>query len=140
MALGSTITSQVTATHSMSFSLSSLNPITSYLSIVKNEGKQVAAYVKSDPTIQRTEARFTSASSKITAATDILQSRNLPALQVILGAYNMSGQSTQLGLLRQLLTSGSVIAKIPDQADRQHELSSLRSSNEQPHQHRPGFR
>ncbi len=88
----------------MSFSLSALNPISSYLSIVKDESKQVAMMVKSDSAIQRTEADFNADTVNITSATDILNGKDLPALQVVLGAYNMSGKSTQTGLLRQLLT------------------------------------
>ena len=95
----------------MSFSLSGANPITSYLSIVKDEGKQVTAYVKSDPTLQRTEAAFQQDTIDISSPTDILKSQNLPALQVVLGASNLGTLSTETGLLKQLLVQDPTSSK-----------------------------
>ena len=88
----------------MSSSLAGLSPITSYLSIIKDESAQVAQYVKATPSVQRTAAAFQSDTLSITSPADILSSKNQAALQVVLGAYNISGQSTESGLLRQLLT------------------------------------
>jgi len=87
----------------MSSTVSSANPIALYLSIVRDEAKQVAAYVKSDPTLTRTASAFTADTVRINQPTDILASKNLPALQVALGAYNLGAQSTQTGLLKQVL-------------------------------------
>ncbi len=106
----------------MSSSLSGLSPITSYLSIVKNEQGQVAQYVKETPSVRRTVAAFTSDTVNITSAADLLDSKNQSALQVVLGAYNMSGQSTQTGLLRKLLTqdpsaSNSLVRELGSASD-----------------------
>ena len=87
----------------MSFSVSGANPISSYLSIVKDEGAQVAAYVKSDASLLRTEARFQQDTVSISSATDILKGQNLPALEVVLGASNLGTLSTETGLLKQLI-------------------------------------
>ncbi len=95
----------------MSFSLSGTNPIASYLSIVRDEGKEVAAYVKSDPPLQRTEAAFQQDTVDISSSTDLLKSKYLPALQVVLGASNLGTLSTETGLLRQLLVQDPTSAK-----------------------------
>ncbi len=88
----------------MSSSISGLSPITSYLSISKNEATEVAQYVKSTPAVQRTVSAFQADSVSITSPADLLAAKNQSALQVVLGAYNMSGESTETGLLNQLLT------------------------------------
>ena len=85
-------------------SLSGLSPITSYLSIIKNETGDVAQYVKSTPALRRTVSAFEADSVRIASPADLLAARNHSALQVVLGAYNMSGESNQTGLLRKLLT------------------------------------
>ena len=88
----------------MSSPLSGLPPITSYLSIIRNEQAEVARMVKSDPSLQRTVSKFQADTVSISSGTDLLLARNQDAMQVVLGAYDMSGASTQTGLLRKLLT------------------------------------
>ena len=88
----------------MSSTVSGLSPITTYLSIVKNETKQAALMVKADPAMQRAVSGFLADTIDISSPTDLLSSKNQSALQVVLGAYNMSGMSTETGLLKQLLT------------------------------------
>lgn len=88
----------------MSSTLSGLSPISTYLSIEKNEQAQVAQFAKTDPTTKQNVAALEADAVNIKAPTDLLTSKNERALQVVLGAYNMSGQSTQTGLLKQLLT------------------------------------
>ena len=95
----------------MSFSLSGANPITSYLSIVKDESKQVAAYVKADTSLQRTEASFQQDTVHISSPTDILKAKYLPALQVVLGASNLGTLSTETGLLKQLIVQDPTSSK-----------------------------
>ncbi len=106
----------------MSSSLSGLSPITAYLSIVKNEQTQVAQMVKSDSTVQRTVKAFQSDIVDINSPTDLLNPKNQAALQVVLGAYNMSGESSSTGLIKQLLTqdpsaSGSLVRSLNDTDD-----------------------
>jgi uncharacterized protein DUF1217 len=98
----------------MSSTLSGLSPITTYLSIIKNEQSQVTQFAKTDPTTKLNVAALHSDAANIKSPTDLLSSKNERALQVVLGAYNMSGQSTETGLLKQLLTqnpsaSGSLV-------------------------------
>ncbi len=88
----------------MSSTVSGLSPITTYLSIVKNEAKQAALMVKTDPATQRAVSGFLADTVNISSPTDLLGSKNHSALQVVLGAYNMSGMSTETGLLKKLLT------------------------------------
>jgi hypothetical protein len=83
---------------------SGLSSITTYLSIVKNEQKQVAQMMKSDPALQRTVSAFQKDAVSIALPSNLLSGKNQPALQVVLGAYNMSGKSTETGLLKKLLT------------------------------------
>ncbi len=84
--------------------MSGVSAINSYLSITKNEAKQAALMVKSDPAIQRAVTGFLTDSVNISSPADLLKNQNQGALQVVLGAYNMSGMSTETGLLKQLLT------------------------------------
>lgn len=106
----------------MSSSLSGLSPITMYLSIVKNEQKQVAQMVKSDPALQRTLSAFQKDTVSLSSPADLLGSKNRSALTVVLGAYNMSGESTQTGLLKKLLTqdpsvTGSLVRSLANTDD-----------------------
>lgn len=84
--------------------MSGVSSIDSYISIIKNEAKQAALMVKSDPAMQRAVSSFLADSVNISAPADLLASKNQGALQVVLGAYNMSGMSTETGLLKKLLT------------------------------------
>ncbi len=106
----------------MSSSLSGLSPITTYLSIVKNEQTQVAQMVKSDPSLQRTVKAFQSDIVDINTPTDLLSPKNQAALQVVLGAYNLSGESSSTGLIKKLLTqdpsaAGSLVRSLNDTDD-----------------------
>ena len=94
--------------------MSGLSPVSAYLSIVKNEQAQVTQMLKTDPVEQRTVAAFQADSINLSSSTDLLKSSNLQGLQVVLGAYNMSGESTETGLLNKLMTqdpsiSGSLV-------------------------------
>ena len=107
---------------SLSGSLPGLSPISTYLSIVRNEPAAVAANLKTDTQVQQTIAAFQSDIVDIKSPTDLLAARNQAALTVVLGAYNMSGESTETGLLRQLLTqdpsaSGSLVRSLGDSDD-----------------------
>ncbi len=89
---------------SMSSTVSGLSPIATYLSIVKNETKQAALMVNATPALQHAVSGFLTDSVNITSPTDLLSSKNHAALQVVLGAYDMTGMSTETGLLKKLLT------------------------------------
>nr|WP_321983039.1 DUF1217 domain-containing protein [uncultured Lichenicoccus sp.] len=106
----------------MSSSISGMSPVTAYLSIVKNEQAQVASYVKSDPALNRTVAAFNRDVVSISGSSQILASKNLQALTVVLGAYNLSGSVGETGLLKQLLkqnpsASGSLVRSLGDTDD-----------------------
>ncbi|WP_428392106.1 DUF1217 domain-containing protein [Lichenicoccus sp.] len=106
----------------MSGSLSGFSPISTYLSIVKDEQTQVTQFVKSTPAVQRTVAAFQADTVNIATGVDLLSSKNQSALQVVLGAYNMSVQSQETGVLRQLLTqdpsaSNSLVRQLGSTAD-----------------------
>ena len=88
----------------MSSTVSGLSPIATYLSIVKNETKQAALMVKATPALQHAVSGFLADTVNIASPTDLLGSKNHAALQVVLGAYDMTGMSTQTGLLKKLLT------------------------------------
>ncbi|WP_428375044.1 DUF1217 domain-containing protein [Lichenicoccus sp.] len=103
-------------------SISGMSPITAYLSIEKNEPAQVASYVKSDPALSRTVAAFTKDIVSISGSAQILSSKNLQALTVVLGAYNLSGSIGETGLLNQLLkqnpsASGSLVRSLGNTDD-----------------------
>ncbi len=106
----------------MSSSISGMSPVTAYLSISKNEQARVASYVKSDPALNRTVAAFTKDIVSISSSSQILASKNLQALTVVLGAYNLSGSIGETGLLKQLLTqnpsaSGSLVRSLGNTDD-----------------------
>ncbi len=73
-----------------------------YLSTVKNEQAQVARNVSSDTTLEATVAGFRKAAPTLTTPSAILKNYN--ALQVLTGAYNMSGQIGQTAVLSDLVT------------------------------------
>jgi len=87
----------------MSGSISSASTgIATYLSAIKDEQAQVTKYVESSTTIQRTVANFESEASSLSNASAIL--KNYGALQVLTGAYNMSGQIDQTAILNAVMT------------------------------------
>ena len=73
-----------------------------YLSTVKNEQAQVARNVSSDTTLEATVAGFRKAAPTLTTPSAIL--KNYGALQVLTGAYNMSGQISRTAVLSDLMT------------------------------------
>ena len=102
--------------------MSGMSSITSYLSITKNEARQAALMVKSSPAIQRAVTGFLADSVNISSPADLLNSKNQAALQVVLGAYNMAGMSTETGLLSKLLTQdpsakGSLVQSLGSTSD-----------------------
>ncbi len=106
----------------MSSSLSGLSPISTYLSIVKNESAAVSTMAKSDTSVQRTIKAFDADAVDIKSPTDLLLPKNQAALSVVLGAYNMSGETEETGLLRKLLTqdpsaSGSLVRSLGNADD-----------------------
>ena len=103
-------------------SISGISPITAYLSIEKNEQAQVAKFVAGDPAVKRTVAAFDKDIVSISSSSQILNSKNLQALTVVLGAYNMSGTVGETGLLQKLLTqdpsaSGSLVRSLASTDD-----------------------
>ena len=106
----------------MSSSLSGTSPISTYLSIVKNESAAVTANLKTDTTVQQTIKAFDNDVVDIKSPTDLLNPKNQAALTVVLGAYNMSAESNETGLLKQLLTqdpsvSGSLVKSLGNSDD-----------------------
>src|ERR1700712_1506586 len=99
-----------------------VSSITSYLSITRNEARQAALMVKASPAIQRAVTGFLTDTVNISSPADLLKSKNQSALQVVLGAYNMTGMSTQTGLLNKLLTQdpsakGSLVQSLGSTSD-----------------------
>ena len=76
--------------------------ISIYLSTVKDEQTQVARYVKSDPTLAATAAKFTRTAPTLTTPTAIL--KNYSALQVLTGAYDIGGDINETAVLKDLIT------------------------------------
>ncbi len=76
--------------------------ISVYLSTVKDEQAQVANYVKSDPTLASTVAKFTKTAPTLTTPAAIL--KNYSALQVLTGAYNISSDIGETAVLKDLMT------------------------------------
>ncbi len=76
--------------------------ISAYLSIAKDEQTQVARYVKGDPTLAATAAKFTKTASSLTTPTAIL--KNYSALQVLTGAYDISSDIGETAVLKDLIT------------------------------------
>ncbi len=82
--------------------VSSSTALSVYLSTIKDEQTQVSRYVASDTQLASTVSSFTSTAATLTTPTAILS--NYKALQVLTGAYNLSGQISQTAVLRDLLT------------------------------------
>ena len=82
--------------------VSSSTSLSVYLSTIKEEQTQVSRYVASDKQVASTAASFSSTAATLTTPTAILS--NYKALQVLTGAYNLSGQISQTAVLRDLLT------------------------------------
>ncbi len=82
--------------------VSSSTALSVYLSTIKDEQTQVSRYVASDKQVTATAAGFTSTAATLTTPTAILS--NYKALQVLTGAYNLSGQINETAVLRDLLT------------------------------------
>ncbi len=76
--------------------------ISVYLSTIKDEQTQVARYVKSDPTLAATAAKFARTASTLTTPTAIL--KNYSALQVLTGAYDIGGDINETAVLKDLIT------------------------------------
>ena len=82
--------------------ISSSTALSVYLSTIKDEQTQVSRYVASDKQVASTAASFSSTAATLTTPTAILS--NYKALQVLTGAYNLSGQISQTAVIRDLLT------------------------------------
>ncbi len=82
--------------------VSSSTALSVYLSTIKDEQTQVSRYVASDKEVSSTAAGFTGTAATLTTPTAILS--NYKALQVLTGAYDLSGQINQTAVLQDLLT------------------------------------
>ncbi|MBE7211488.1 MAG: hypothetical protein INR65_10765, partial [Gluconacetobacter diazotrophicus] len=85
-----------------------------YLSAIANEGKQVALDLKSARQLAATVASFEKTAPTLGDASAIL--KNYKTLQVLTGAYNLSGQISRTAVLRTLMTqdpgaSGSLVSR-----------------------------
>ncbi|MCQ8279633.1 DUF1217 domain-containing protein [Acetobacteraceae bacterium KSS8] len=85
--------------------VSSALAISVYLTASKNEQAQVAKYVKSDPVTQGTVSAFENSAATLGSSQAILA--NYKALQVLTGAYNMSGQINSRAILSDLMTQSA---------------------------------
>jgi hypothetical protein len=93
---------------------SATDAISIYLSVSKDEQSYVAQNLKADPTLARTVAKFSSDAVTLTTPAAIL--KNYSDLQVLTGAYNLSGQVNETALLKQIMTqdpdaTGSLVQK-----------------------------
>ncbi|GBQ82579.1 hypothetical protein AA13595_0961 [Gluconacetobacter johannae DSM 13595] len=82
--------------------LSSISPVAAYISAQKDEETAAANYAKADATTKNEVAAFEKAAPSITSVDGLL--KNYSALQVVLGAYNLSSISTETALIKDLLT------------------------------------
>ncbi len=80
----------------------SLSAIPTYLSIIRDESVQADKFAASDPTTRNALAQANKQAPNITSPVGLLN--NYAALQVVLGAENMSGDIGETGLLKQLLS------------------------------------
>ncbi|MFT8775043.1 MAG: DUF1217 domain-containing protein [Gluconacetobacter liquefaciens] len=83
-------------------SISSVSPIATYVSAIKNETTAAETYAKVDSTTKREVAAFEKDAASITSADGLL--KNYSALQVVLGAYGLSSLSGQTAVIKDLLT------------------------------------
>ncbi len=82
--------------------VSSAMAISVYLSTAKDEQTEVAQMVKSDKPLAATVSAFETAAPTLGSSSAILA--NYKALQVLTGAYNMTGQLGSTAILKDLLT------------------------------------
>ena len=82
--------------------ISGLPPIPMYELYSKNETQYADAAAKSNPSTALAVQYLRSQAPNLTTPTALLQ--NYRALQVVLGAFNMSGMINEQGLLKQLMT------------------------------------
>ncbi len=82
--------------------VSSSTALSVYLSTIKDEQTQVSRFVASDKQVASTASSFSSTAATLTTPTAILS--NYKALQVLTGAYDLSGQISQTAVLKDLLT------------------------------------
>lgn len=82
--------------------IAGLPPIPMYETYVKNETNYANAAAKSNPGTQMAVQYLQQHASSLTTPTALLH--NYRALQVVLGAFNMSGMINEQGLLKQLMT------------------------------------
>ncbi|MFW7269480.1 DUF1217 domain-containing protein [Gluconacetobacter sp. Hr-1-5] len=83
-------------------SISSVSPIATYISAIKNETTAAETYAKTDSTTKREVAEFEKDAASITSADGLL--KNYSVLQVVLGAYGLSSLSGQTAVIKDLLT------------------------------------
>ncbi len=82
--------------------ISGLAPIPMYEMYIKNETHYANAAAKADPSTQTALAYFQKNAASITTPAALL--KNYRVLQVVLGAFGMSGMINEQGILKQLLT------------------------------------
>ncbi|WP_220790220.1 DUF1217 domain-containing protein [Gluconacetobacter takamatsuzukensis] len=82
--------------------ISSVSPVTQYLTAVKDEDTAAATYAQTDATTKREIAEFQKDAPSITSASQLL--KNYSALQVVLGAYGLSSIAGETAVIRDLLT------------------------------------
>jgi hypothetical protein len=82
--------------------ISGLPIIPMYETYIKNETKYADAAAKANPATQSAVSYFQSVASTLTTPQALL--KNYRALQVVLGAFGMSGLINEQGILKQLLT------------------------------------
>ena len=113
--------------------VSSSTALSVYLSTIKDEQTQVSRYVASDKQAASTAASFSSTAATLTTPTAILS--NYKALQVLTGAYNLSGQISQTAVLRDLLIqnadSGTSLVSETDNTDYLHFARATSDRNSQ---------
>ena len=83
-------------------SISSVSPIATYVSAIKNETTAAETYAKVDSTTKLEVAAFEKSAASITSADGLLQ--NYSVLQVVLGAYGLSSLAGQTAVIKDLLT------------------------------------
>jgi hypothetical protein len=79
-----------------------LPPIPIYLALAAKEQQYVANYAKQDPQAQAAVTYFQNHASKLTTPNALL--KDYRSLQVVLGAFNMSGDINKTAILKQLMT------------------------------------
>ncbi|QEO16903.1 DUF1217 domain-containing protein [Acetobacter vaccinii] len=89
--------------------ISSVSPVSQYITAMKDEDTAAANYAKTDATTKLEISKFEESASTITSASDLLN--NYTALQVVLGAYNLSSISKQTALIKDLLTQDPTSSK-----------------------------